>query len=290
MNGVLIGQERFAFIDVETANSDMSSICQIGIVIFENNVEVSAWSSLVDPLSHFSRSNIHIHGITEDDVMGQPSFGDLYDDLRGLLEDQIVFSHTLFDQRSIGGARDQLGLSPFAHRWFDSTRVIRQTWSRYSKRGYGLANLTKEFQIEFDHHDALEDARAAALILVRAFEESDSGLHDWLERLETKTSSKRAAKLAKLEGSASGFLAGEVVVISGEPIAGKKIASEAINSLGAAVYPGVTKATSILVVCRGAGGPKTGKQKKAEQYIDQGQKIRIMTEEEFVIFLRGANG
>lgn len=290
MTGVLIGHERFAFIDVETANSDTSSICQIGIVVFENNVEVDAWSSLVDPLSHFSRSNTHIHGIVADDVVGEPSFGDLYDELRGLLENQIVFSHTLFDQRAIAGAGDQLGLTPFEHRWFDSTRVIRQTWPRYSKRGYGLANLTKEFQIEFDHHDALEDARAAALILVRAFEESEAGLHDWLVRLETKTTRKRAPKLAKLEGSALGVLAGEVVVMTGEPIAGKKVASEAINSLGAAVYPGVTRQTSILVVCGDSVLQKTGKQKKAEHYISQGQKIRIMTEEDFIVFLRSTTG
>lgn len=197
MINVLSGHERFAFIDVETANSDTSSICQIGIVIFENNVEVSAWSSLVDPLCHFSRANIQIHGIAPDDVFGQPSFADLYDDLRGLLEDQIIFSHTLFDRRSIAGASDQVGLSPFAHRWYDSTRIIRQTWPRYSKRGYGLANLTREFQIEFDHHDALEDARAAALILVRAFQESETGLHDWLVRLETKSRPKRAAGVVK---------------------------------------------------------------------------------------------
>lgn len=290
MTGILTEQERFAFIDVETANSDTTSICQIGVVVFENNVEVSSWSTLVDPLSHFSSSNIRIHGIAADDVIGQPSFAELYDDLRGQLENQIVFSHTLFDQRSITGAADQVGLSLFDHRWFDSTRVIRQTWPRYSKRGYGLANLTKEFQIEFAHHDALEDARAAALILVRAFEESDAGLHDWLERLETKSQSKRATRVAKLEGSSTGLLAGEVVVITGEPIAGKKIASEAINSLGAAVYPSVTKQTSILLVCGDSVAQKTGKQKKAEQYIGQGQRIEIMSEEEFIILLRSANG
>ena len=36
---------RFIALDVETANPDMSSICQIGIVHFEDGKPVETWSS-----------------------------------------------------------------------------------------------------------------------------------------------------------------------------------------------------------------------------------------------------
>jgi len=39
----------FVAIDVETANSDMASICQIGIAKFENGILVEEWVSLVNP-------------------------------------------------------------------------------------------------------------------------------------------------------------------------------------------------------------------------------------------------
>jgi len=39
----------FVAIDVETANADMASICQIGIATFENAVLKNEWKTYVDP-------------------------------------------------------------------------------------------------------------------------------------------------------------------------------------------------------------------------------------------------
>ena len=64
----------FVALDVETANPDMSSICQIGIVRFEGGKPVETWSSLVDPEDWFDDSNVAIHGIEEKDVRGAPNF------------------------------------------------------------------------------------------------------------------------------------------------------------------------------------------------------------------------
>lgn len=44
----------------------MSSICQIGIVTFEDGKEVDAEVRLVDPQDYFDPYNVAIHGITED--------------------------------------------------------------------------------------------------------------------------------------------------------------------------------------------------------------------------------
>ena len=43
---------RFIAIDVETSNSDRSSICQVGWVLFENGQIVSEFNSLVNPNAH----------------------------------------------------------------------------------------------------------------------------------------------------------------------------------------------------------------------------------------------
>ena len=56
---------RFSVIDVETANSDLSSICQIGIVTFEGAAEVERWGTLINPNDYFDPINVSIHGITE---------------------------------------------------------------------------------------------------------------------------------------------------------------------------------------------------------------------------------
>jgi DNA polymerase-3 subunit epsilon len=58
----------FVALDVETANSDFSSICQIGIARFDGDRLTEEWSTLVNPEDYFDPFNVSIHGITEDMV------------------------------------------------------------------------------------------------------------------------------------------------------------------------------------------------------------------------------
>lgn len=60
---------KFVAIDVETANADMSSICQIGIAKFIDNRLDDEWSSLVNPENYFDPMNVFIHGITENRII-----------------------------------------------------------------------------------------------------------------------------------------------------------------------------------------------------------------------------
>jgi len=62
----------FISIDVETANADLSSICQIGVVKFVGGVIVGKWGTLVNPEDEFDPMNIYIHGITEENVKDAP--------------------------------------------------------------------------------------------------------------------------------------------------------------------------------------------------------------------------
>ena len=68
----------FLALDVETANADYSSICQIGIAEFRDGQVVSKWSTLINPEAYFDDFNVQIHGITEDDVEDAPTFDSIY--------------------------------------------------------------------------------------------------------------------------------------------------------------------------------------------------------------------
>ncbi len=63
----------FVALDVETANADMASICQVGLARFEGGVLVHEWKSYVDPDDYFDAVNVSIHGIDEDTVRGRRS-------------------------------------------------------------------------------------------------------------------------------------------------------------------------------------------------------------------------
>ena len=55
----------FVALDVETANSDLASICQIGLVDFRDGHMVKSWEWLIDPEDYFDEINVSIHGIDE---------------------------------------------------------------------------------------------------------------------------------------------------------------------------------------------------------------------------------
>jgi len=84
----------FVAIDVETANADMASICQIGLVKCENGVLSDEWKTYVDPEDYFDGINVSIHGIDESIVMGAPTFQELVDTLRSYLDGKVVVCHT----------------------------------------------------------------------------------------------------------------------------------------------------------------------------------------------------
>ncbi|WP_255434995.1 exonuclease domain-containing protein [Paracoccus sp. MC1862] len=132
---------KFVVVDVETANPRMSSICQIGIVTFENGVEVDAESHLIDPQDYFDPVNVAIHGITAEAVAGAPSIRDLHGRLCELTSENVVACHTHFDRVALGRVCDLHSLPALSCKWLDTARVARRAWTQFSKSGYGLSNL-----------------------------------------------------------------------------------------------------------------------------------------------------
>jgi DNA polymerase-3 subunit epsilon len=173
----------FVAIDVETANADVASICQIGIARYTDAKLVEEWSSLIDPEDEFDYWNINIHGITEDDVVGSPTFPQVVTTLGRFLNDAVCVSHTHFDRVSINRALNKHGLDGFETSWLDSAKVARRTWKECAHRGYGLANVCAKIGYEFNHHDALEDAKACGQIVLAAIETTGLDIESWLKRV-----------------------------------------------------------------------------------------------------------
>jgi DNA polymerase III subunit epsilon len=178
---------RFFSLDVETANWDSSTICQIGIGKFVNGELVETWESLIDPQSSFHWGNIRVHGITEEMVQGAPAFSEVYPVLRNLLAENIVIHHSPFDCQAFRKAYNRFNLKPINIHWLDSARIVRHTWNQFSKSGYNLANVANHLGIEFRHHDALEDSVAAGKIVVEACRLTDRRVDEWLELFKTNS-------------------------------------------------------------------------------------------------------
>lgn len=273
----------FVSLDVETANASLASICQIGIVHFDNGQIVDKWSSLIDPEDFFDYTNVSIHGIDEDHVKGAPTFQQAASEIARRISGQTVVTHTNFDRSAIFQACGKNGLAPPECAWLDTARVARRTWPDVARKGYGLIDLAQRFGIEFKHHDALEDARAAGIILLRAIDDSGMNIAALLElRVRRITGARHHAQ----EGNPDGQLFGEVIVFTGTLSLLQREASELASQAGCEVADGVTKHTTLLVVgdqdIRKLAGHKiSNKHRKALDLIAKGQPIRILTERDF---------
>ena len=116
-----MGNLTFNAIDVETANSNPASICQIGIVRIEGGVIKEQLSLLVNPEAPFSNFNVRLHGIDADVVKESATLPQIYGKLRGILEGRALVSHTAFDRGSLNGAAERYGLQPIRADWLDSS-------------------------------------------------------------------------------------------------------------------------------------------------------------------------
>ena len=281
----------FNAIDIETANADRASICQIGIVHVREGVITDHWQSLIDPNAWFDPLNVSIHGINAKDVKNSPSLSDIRGEL-DRLSGSIVISHTSFDRVAIERALKEHNLEPLSVTWLDSARIVRRAWpEQYGKSGWGLKKVATDLDIVFSHHDALEDARAAAEIVLRACTATDTGIADWLHLVNRPIflPSDRAAA-SRPEANRDGFLYGETILFTGELSVSRSEASELAAQAGCNVVDNASKKVTMSVVgtqdeSKLKGYEKSSKHRRIERLINKGAGIDILSESDFFVLL-----
>ena len=131
-------------------------------------------------------------------VAGAPFFGEIIEELESRLSvsPAITVSHTAFDRISVTHDCYKRKLNVA---WLDSARIARRAWpERYAQRGYWLAAIACDFGIAFRHHDAGEDARVAAEVVLRASEKRRLGIQDWFIELGQRKSDRIWRKYDKI--------------------------------------------------------------------------------------------
>ncbi|PCJ07535.1 MAG: exonuclease [Rhodobacteraceae bacterium] len=165
---------RFVALDVETANANQGSICQLGLAMVDHSGTIETASFMIDPEVRFATFNIQLHGIGPETVAGQPRFVDVINPLRDFLGRHPLVQHSPFDQKAISGACQRYDLPDLKARWLNSVIIARKAWPQLrGNGGHGLGNLKKVLGLDFRHHDAAEDARAAAQVVLLA--EAETG-------------------------------------------------------------------------------------------------------------------
>jgi len=284
--------DKFAVVDVETANCDYASICQLGIVEFDLQGVVDEWSLLIDPEDEFDSFNIAIHGIEPKHVEGSLRFDQACADINLRLTRGLTFSYCWFDRSAICQAHGKYNVPMPTYNWVDATRIVRRTWPACARGGYKLKTVAKMLNIPMvRHHDALSDARTAGRIILEAVRHSQVTLGEWLTRIDQPitaplSSASIAAGIDPLSIDANGPLHGECVVFTGAMSIPRREAMERVVRAGGEIGDNVTKNTTILVVGdqdpnRVGDTGKSSKQLKAEALILKGQETTLLSERSF---------
>ena len=278
----------FHAVDFELANREPWSICQIGIVRVRDGRVVDRWSSLVNPRAGFEKRRTRIHGIDRKAVAGQPTIRRVQDRLGGLAR-SVVVHHGGNEPDVLRAATARYGLPrPLGIRWLDSARVAQRAWPRsYALRGYGLAGLARAFGIPVAHHDALQDAEAAAKVVLRACADTGLEVREWLERVHRPIDFSVGQPPGGGRGHPQeGLLHGERIALTGTmKLITRHALAEMPARLGCVVVPEVTQGTTMLIV--GESAAKTPKRVAAEKLAARGRPIRVLTEREFVDSVEG---
>lgn len=188
------GPFRFVALDVETANHDRASICQIGVACVRADNSIETWVTYVDPrTSHWVFTGLH--GISRATVKGAPTFAEVLPILEDALRDLTVYQHSGFDRSAIRAASTAMSRPEPKWNWQNSVTIARRAWPELKRNGgHGLASLKRHLSISFDHHDAGEDARAAAEVVLHAEGSNKSATRSDFTRLREKESSRHSGR------------------------------------------------------------------------------------------------
>ena len=156
----------FAAIDFETANSERTSICSVGVVIVRDGEKAETFYSLIKPEpDYYSYWCSQVHGLTSKDTQDAPLFPEVWKQIEPLIEGLPLVAHNKsFDESCLKAAfrcyRMEYPDYEFHCTCLASRRVFGQTLPNHqlhtvaARCGYQLHN----------HHHALADAEACAWI------------------------------------------------------------------------------------------------------------------------------
>ena len=241
------------------------------------------------------RSLEHLNSrIDKTDTRNSPTLPEIYNELRSRLCNSVLVSHTSFDRIALERAIAKYDLEQLQVRWLDSARVARRAWpEKYGHRGYGLKNIANDLGISFQHHDAVEDARAAAEIMLHACAATKTDIEDWQYRVNRSifpSSAKRGTKTGKPDkraGNIEGALYGETVVFTGALTISRQEAADMAAEAGCNVAANVSKKVTMVIVgihdtTKLRGHTKSSKHRKAEELIKNGVDLQILSEKDFL--------
>ncbi|WP_105169807.1 exonuclease domain-containing protein [Pseudoalteromonas sp. T1lg23B] len=159
--------QTYVVVDIETTGgkSQFDRITEIALVRIERGEIVATWQSLVNPKRSIPKYITQLTGIDNNMVADAPEFSEIADQVTAMCEKAIFVAHNVnFDMGFLKQEFQRLG-AVFSKPKLCTVQLARKYLPGHSS--YSLGKLCDALGIELkQHHRALEDATAAANILL----------------------------------------------------------------------------------------------------------------------------
>ena len=155
----------FAAIDFETANSERSSVCSVGVVIVRNNEIVDSFYSLINPEpNYYNYWCTKVHGLTSRDTDDAPVFPEVWKRIAPLVEGLPLVAHNSpFDESCLKAVFRVYQMDYPDYKFYDTLSMARRTMKGLENHQLHTVAATCGYQLD-NHHHALADAEACAWI------------------------------------------------------------------------------------------------------------------------------
>lgn len=155
----------FVAIDFETANSERSSVCSVGVVIVRNNEIVDSFYSLINPEpNYYNYWCTKVHGLTNRDTDDAPIFPEVWKQIVPLIEGLPLVAHNSpFDESCLKAVFRVYQMDYPDYKFYDTLSTARRTMKGLENHQLHTVAAVCGYQLD-NHHHALADAEACAWI------------------------------------------------------------------------------------------------------------------------------
>ncbi len=179
----MLMEKNFTIVDVETTGGSpfFNRVIEIGLLRVEKGEVVREYKQLLNPGMPIPEFITGITGLKDEDLIGQPTFEDIADELLGMFEDSIFVAHnSQFDYGFLKEEFRRLGYG-FNMDQLCTVRLSRSLFKEH--KHHNLTAIIERYEFECQNrHRAFDDAKV---------------LWDFLQHVHTNVEEKQLQKALK---------------------------------------------------------------------------------------------
>jgi DNA polymerase-3 subunit epsilon len=298
----------FITISFDTATAYRYTACWLELTFVKDNKIIDSNQWLIKPPNNeYDPFNTMVHGIKASDTINEPTFLEIWDEIRPLIEGKLIIAHHASFYLSVLRHTLQHYNIPFPTLMYGCTYIAAKKVYK-GLPAYDLYTLEEELNIERVPQQKNYNSISMAQLAIHLFNEFEiNSLDDFLPKLEINLGKifeggyegclgkykRKNTNFNLITGDESkhnpnSIFYGASVCITGKLLSMERAkAFQKIADIGGIISPGVNKEIDYLIVGMqeyryvGEEGMST-KQKKVLDLIKQGLDIEIMSEKEFL--------